>query len=152
MQVLCQPEPLMQAGPHACAGGLSSSDGGRADDAGGSFLAECNGDAAGGEGGGEGRGGARQGLAGWQWARGRPLVAFSLGSYGAALADGSEFTGAYAGRVTEEQLLEFHRARIQVPCPAGQRAYCHKLHGLVMYLGVGPCRPAFLQAQSRVSL
>ncbi len=58
-------------------------------------------------------------MAGWQWARGRPLVAFSLGSYGAALANGSEFTGSYAGRATEEQLLAFHLARIQVPCPAG---------------------------------
>lgn len=132
MQVLCQPESLSRAAPNARAGGLSSSDGGRADNAGGSFRPNCNGDAAEGEGGGEGHGGARQGLAGWQWARGRPLVAFSLGSYGAALADGSEFTGAYASRVTEEQLLEFHRARIQVPCDkAKHTACCHKLHHLV---------------------
>lgn len=126
VQVLCQPESLSRPTPRACAGGLSSSDGGRADEAGGSFRPECNGGAAVGEGSGEGYSGARQGLAGWQWARGRPLVAFSLGSYGAALADGSEFTGAYARRVTEEQLLEFHRARIQVPCPAGHTACCHK--------------------------
>ena len=135
-QVLCQPDPLMQAAPHACAGGLSSSDGGRADEAGGSFRPECNGDAAAGEGDGESLSGASQGMAGWQWARGRPLVAFSLGSYGAALADGSEFTGAYAGCVTEEQLLEFHRARIQAPCPARQTACCHKLQHRITQVGV----------------
>ena len=116
---------------HACAGGLSSSDGGRASEAGGSFRPECNGDAAEGEGDGEGYSAARQGLAGWQWARGRPLVAFSLGSYGAALADGSEFTGAYATRVTEEQLLDFHRARIQVLYPARHTACPHTLQDSV---------------------
>ena len=80
---------------------------------------ECNGgshrdgDALVGGAGGEGQG-LGWGLAGWQWARGRPLVAFSLGSYGAALADGSEYTGAYGARMTEEQLLVFHRQRMQV--------------------------------------
>ncbi len=72
-----------------------------------------NGDASVGGAGGEGQGLGR-GLAGWQWARGRPLVAFSLGSYGAALADGSEYTGSYGAQMTEEQLLDFHRQRIQV--------------------------------------
>ena len=38
-----------------------------------------------------------------------PLVVASIGPYGAALADGSEFTGDYG--VTEEALYEFHRRR-----------------------------------------
>jgi len=87
---------------------------------------QCNGEPGGGagrEGGGARPGsesGSAQGLAGWQWARGRPLVAFSLGSYGAALADGSEFTGAYGARVTEAQLMAFHRERIQARAAPGR--------------------------------
>jgi homocysteine S-methyltransferase len=39
----------------------------------------------------------------------RPLVAASVGPYGAFLADGSEYTGRYA--LSDDQLLEFHRER-----------------------------------------
>ncbi len=39
------------------------------------------------------------------------LVAASLGPYGAVLADGSEFTGAYA--LSVEQLVEFHLPRVE---------------------------------------
>ena len=53
----------------------------------------------------------------WQRARGRPLVAFSAGPYATALADGSEYDGSYADRVTEEQLLDFHRQRLQATDP-----------------------------------
>ncbi|BDA46550.1 Homocysteine S-methyltransferase 1 [Coccomyxa sp. Obi] len=49
----------------------------------------------------------------WRSQRVRPLVAFSAGPYGAALADGSEYDGSYAERVTEEQLVDFHRQRLQ---------------------------------------
>ena len=63
------------------------------------------------------------------------LVAYSCGSYGAARqalglhataaalgrpltlrrrADGSEYTGAFAGEVTEEQLMQFHQRRLEV--------------------------------------
>ncbi|CAL8471158.1 g10700 [Coccomyxa elongata] len=52
-------------------------------------------------------------LEGWLTQRQRPLVAFSAGPYGAALADGSEYDGSYAERVTEEQLMDFHRQRLQ---------------------------------------
>lgn len=45
--------------------------------------------------------------------RRRPLIAFSSGSYGAYLADGSEFSGGYASSVSEQELAEFHAARIQ---------------------------------------
>lgn len=42
----------------------------------------------------------------------RPLVAASVGPYGAFLADGSEYTGAYG--LSERELYEFHRERWQI--------------------------------------
>ncbi|KAL8162737.1 hypothetical protein V2J09_014226 [Rumex salicifolius] len=42
------------------------------------------------------------------------LVAASIGSYGAYLADGSEYSGDYGELVTLETLKEFHRRRLQV--------------------------------------
>ena len=42
----------------------------------------------------------------------RPLVAASIGPYGAFLADGSEYTGAYS--IDDDALYEFHRSRWQV--------------------------------------
>ena len=42
----------------------------------------------------------------------KPLVAASIGPYGAFLADGSEFTGAYD--LTKDGLLDFHRPRWQI--------------------------------------
>jgi homocysteine S-methyltransferase len=42
----------------------------------------------------------------------RPLVAASMGPYGAILHDGSEYTGAY--RVSRESLREFHQQRLAV--------------------------------------
>jgi len=44
--------------------------------------------------------------------RPRPLVAASVGSYGAFLADGSEYRGDYG--LTRQQLIDFHRRRIEV--------------------------------------
>lgn len=41
----------------------------------------------------------------------RPLVAASVGPYGAALADGSEYRGHYA--LDDAQLAQFHRPRIE---------------------------------------
>jgi homocysteine S-methyltransferase len=43
--------------------------------------------------------------------RGNLLVAGSLGAYGAHLADGSEYTGAYGSSVSVEELAEFHVER-----------------------------------------
>ena len=43
--------------------------------------------------------------------RPRPLVAASVGPYGAYLADGSEYRGDYS--LNEEQLMTFHRRRLQ---------------------------------------
>lgn len=48
---------------------------------------------------------------------GSPLVAASVGPYGAMLADGSEYRGRYG--VTRRRLADFHRARIEVLVDAG---------------------------------
>ncbi|WP_210611050.1 homocysteine S-methyltransferase [Priestia flexa] len=50
-------------------------------------------------------------------ARPKPLVAGSVGPYGAYLADGSEYTGNYS--LTEEELMNFHRPRIKALLEAG---------------------------------
>jgi len=42
----------------------------------------------------------------------RPLVAASIGPYGAYLADGSEYSGEYG--VSDDELKEFHTSRIQL--------------------------------------
>ncbi|XP_013677403.2 homocysteine S-methyltransferase 1 [Brassica napus] len=44
----------------------------------------------------------------------RALVAASIGSYGAYLADGSEYSGSYGEDVSLDKLKDFHRRRIQV--------------------------------------
>lgn len=44
--------------------------------------------------------------------RERPLVAASIGSYGAYLADGSEYRGDYG--LSVEELMDFHRPRMKV--------------------------------------
>lgn len=49
--------------------------------------------------------------------RPRPLVAASVGPYGAFLADGSEYTGDYG--LSEDELLAFHRPRMAVLANAG---------------------------------
>jgi homocysteine S-methyltransferase len=49
--------------------------------------------------------------------RSRPLVAASIGPYGAMLADGSEYRGHYA--LDDAALADFHRPRLQVLARAG---------------------------------
>ncbi|KAJ8774630.1 hypothetical protein K2173_017076 [Erythroxylum novogranatense] len=49
----------------------------------------------------------------------RALVAASIGSYGAYLADGSEYSGNYGPNVSLEKLKDFHRRRLQVLVEAG---------------------------------
>jgi homocysteine S-methyltransferase len=46
-------------------------------------------------------------------------VAGSVGPYGALLADGSEYTGAYVDRMTVDELRAFHRPRMEVLAEAG---------------------------------
>ncbi len=47
----------------------------------------------------------------------RPLVAASIGPYGAYLADGSEYRGDYG--LSEAELIDFHRPRMAVLASAG---------------------------------
>jgi homocysteine S-methyltransferase len=49
--------------------------------------------------------------------RSRPLVAASIGPYGAMLADGSEYRGRYA--VSDHALAEFHRPRLAILAQTG---------------------------------
>lgn len=49
----------------------------------------------------------------------RALVAASIGSYGAYLADGSEYSGCYGPDVSLDKLKDFHRRRLQVLVEAG---------------------------------
>ncbi|WP_129674992.1 homocysteine S-methyltransferase [Candidatus Chloroploca sp. Khr17] len=49
--------------------------------------------------------------------RSRPLVAASVGPYGAFLANGAEYRGDYG--LSEEALMEFHRPRMEVLAAAG---------------------------------
>ncbi|GMN38556.1 hypothetical protein TIFTF001_007778 [Ficus carica] len=49
----------------------------------------------------------------------RALVAASIGSYGAYLADGSEYSGRYGPDVGLDKLKDFHRRRLQVLVEAG---------------------------------
>jgi homocysteine S-methyltransferase len=52
-----------------------------------------------------------------QAARPRSLIAASVGPYGAALADGSEYRGGYA--LSDDELMAFHRPRLAVLAEAG---------------------------------
>ncbi len=49
--------------------------------------------------------------------RSRPLVAASVGPYGAYLADGSEYRGNYG--LSEKELMDFHRDRLHTLIAAG---------------------------------
>lgn len=45
----------------------------------------------------------------------KPLIAASIGPYGAYLADGSEYTGVYRG-TTANEVYQLHKARLDVLC------------------------------------
>ncbi|XP_061376153.1 homocysteine S-methyltransferase 3 isoform X1 [Gastrolobium bilobum] len=47
------------------------------------------------------------------------LIAASVGSYGAYLADGSEYIGDYGDAVTVQTLKDFHRERVKILVDAG---------------------------------
>ncbi|XP_028655879.1 uncharacterized protein zgc:172121 isoform X1 [Erpetoichthys calabaricus] len=49
----------------------------------------------------------------------KPLVAGSVGPYGAFLHDGSEFTGAYEEQISQEEFKNWHRQQIQCLVSAG---------------------------------
>ncbi|XP_034230707.1 homocysteine S-methyltransferase-like isoform X2 [Thrips palmi] len=49
----------------------------------------------------------------------RPLIAGSVGPYGASLHDGSEYRGEYADTVSRQTLADWHRPRIETLVAAG---------------------------------
>ncbi|EFN76199.1 Homocysteine S-methyltransferase 2 [Harpegnathos saltator] len=49
----------------------------------------------------------------------KPLVAGSCGPYGACLHDKSEYTGAYGKSMSRQELMDWHRPRIQALLDAG---------------------------------
>ncbi|KAJ3599262.1 hypothetical protein NHX12_033225 [Muraenolepis orangiensis] len=51
--------------------------------------------------------------------RGRPLVAGSVGAFGAFLLDGSEYSGAYAEKMSIEELKSWHRPQVGCLVSAG---------------------------------
>lgn len=50
---------------------------------------------------------------------GRPLIAGSVGPYGASLHDGSEYTGSYAKTTSVETMREWHIPRIKALIEGG---------------------------------
>ena len=57
--------------------------------------------------------------------RGRPLVAASIGPYGAYLADGSEYRGGY--RIGRAELAEFHRERMRILAEGADLLACETI-------------------------
>lgn len=51
--------------------------------------------------------------------REKPLVAGSIGPYGAYFHDGSEYTGSYASSMSIEELMDWHRPRMSCLVEAG---------------------------------
>lgn len=49
----------------------------------------------------------------------KPLIFASIGPYGAHLHDGSEYTGSYATKVSQETIKKWHKVRIDACVAAG---------------------------------
>ncbi|XP_047107616.1 homocysteine S-methyltransferase YbgG-like isoform X5 [Schistocerca piceifrons] len=49
----------------------------------------------------------------------KPLIAASVGPYGASLHNGSEYSGSYVETVSKKQMMDWHRSRMQVLVNAG---------------------------------
>jgi homocysteine S-methyltransferase len=82
--------------------------------------------------------------------RRKPLVAASVGPYGAMLADGSEYRG-YQG-VSREALAAFHRPRLQVLAHAGADLLaCETLPCLAEALAITDLLPEFPGVQAWIS-
>jgi homocysteine S-methyltransferase len=85
-----------------------------------------------------------------QAGRPKPLVAGSVGPYGAYLADGSEYRGDYA--VSEDELVAFHRPRIRALLEAGADVLaCETLPNLVEAKALVRVLAEFPQAEAWLS-
>lgn len=82
--------------------------------------------------------------------RQRPLVAASVGPYGAMLADGSEYRGNYG--LSVEQLMDFHRPRMAALLEAGPDLLaCETLPCLDEALAIARLLPEFPAAAAWIS-
>ncbi len=79
----------------------------------------------------------------------KPLVAASIGCYGASLADGSEYRGDYG--LTLQQLIDWHRPRVEILADSGADLFaCETIpclleaEALVRLLGEFPHMSAWL--------
>lgn len=80
----------------------------------------------------------------------KPLVAASVGPYGAMLADGSEYRGHYG--LTQQALIDFHRPRMQVLVDAGADLLaCETLPCLDEALAIASLLPEFSHMAAWVS-
>jgi len=86
--------------------------------------------------------------------RRRPLVAASIGSYGAFLHDGSEYRGDYG--LSAQQLMDFHRPRLAVLAESGadllacETIPCRvEAEALIHVLAEFPSAPAWLSFSCR---
>jgi homocysteine S-methyltransferase len=84
----------------------------------------------------------------------RPLVAASVGPYGAYLADGSEYTGNYA--LGRDELMDFHRPRLRALVESGPDLLacetipsCAEAEALAALLGEFPSVPAWFSFSAR---
>lgn len=82
--------------------------------------------------------------------RPRPLVAASVGPYGAFLADGSEYRGDYG--LSDEELVAFHRPRLAALLGAGPDLLaCETIPCLAEARALARLLPEFPQARAWVS-
>ena len=86
--------------------------------------------------------------------RARPLVAVSIGSYGAFLADGSEYRGDYGRSVAE--LAAWHRPRLRLLEESGADLLAFEtipslaeVEAIVLLLAEGEGPPAWISVQAR---
>lgn len=84
----------------------------------------------------------------------KPLVAASIGCYGAYLHDGSEYRGDYG--LTVQQLIDWHRPRLEILAESGadliacETVPClAEAEALVRLLGEFPATPAWLSFSCR---
>lgn len=82
--------------------------------------------------------------------RPRPLVAASVGPYGAFLADGSEYRGDYG--LSDDELIAFHRPRLAALLAAGPDLLaCETIPCLAEARALARLLPEFPQARAWVS-